>query len=192
MEANIQLLNSLKLELQCQPDHSYRSDLNYIAQPIAQKLTALELSLEKQFNNYLSWQSHLAIGLVVFLVSGTLQLGATYALHRYKRLHKFIAFSHKLDNQTVPLKPVMMVEDQHLEGLENDENFPWRNQSLLIPESQLRETRNPEPDAPIYSQLNRQLRTEQNKTTHLIDMLMNILNRRVKYLKSGSVIFLEY
>ena len=149
VEANIQLLNSLKLELQSQPDHSYRSDLNYIAQPIAPKLTAVKPSLEKQFDNYLSWKNHLAIGLVVFLVSGALHLGVTYALHSYKRLHKFIPFSHKLDNQTVPLKPVMMVEDKHLEGLENDEKFPWRNQSLLIPESQLRETRNPEPDAPI-------------------------------------------
>ena len=55
----------------------------------------------------------------------------------------------------------MMVEDHYLEGLENDEKFPWRNNSLLIPESQLKETRNPEPDAPIYSQLNRQLRTGQ-------------------------------
>ena len=151
----------MKLELQSQPDHSYRSDLNYIAQPIAKKFTALKPSLEKQFNNYLSWKIHLAIGLVVFLVSTTLHLGVTYALHRYKRLHKFLPFSHKLDKQKVPLKPIMMVEDQHLKGLENDEKFPWRNQNLLIPESQLRETRNPEPDAPIYSQLNRQLRTGQ-------------------------------
>ena len=159
VEANIQLLSSLKLELQSQPDNSYRSDLNYIAQPIAQKLTALKPSLEKQFNNYLSWKSHLAIGLVVFFVSTALHLGVTYALHRYKRLHKFLPFSHKLDNQKVSLKPIMMVEDHYLEGLENDEKFPWRNNSLLIPESQLKETRNPEPDAPIYSQLNRQLRT---------------------------------
>ena len=56
---------------------------------------------------------------------------------------------------------IVMVEDHYLEGLENDEKFPWRNNSLLIPESQLKETRNPEPDAPIYSQLNRQLRTGQ-------------------------------
>ena len=155
------MLKSLKLEIQSQPDHSFHSDLNYIAQPIAQKLTALKPSLEKQLDNYLTWKNHLAIGLVVFLVSGALHLGDTYALHRYKRLHKFISFSHKLDNQTVPLKPVMMVGDQHLEGLDNDEKFPSRNQSLLILESQLRETRNPEPDAPIYSQLNRQLRTGQ-------------------------------
>ena len=56
----------------------------------------------------------------------------------------------------------MMVEDQHLHGLENDEKFQWRNQSLLIPESQLREPReirHTEPEAPIYSQLNRQLQT---------------------------------
>ena len=161
VEANIQLLKSLKLELQSQPDHSKRSGLNYIAQPIADKFTALKPSLEKQSNNHLSWKIHLAIGLVVFLVSTTLNLGVTYALHRYKRLHKFLPFSHKLDKRMVPLKPIMMVEDQHLEELENDEKFPWRNQSLLMPESQLRETRNPEPDAPIYSQLNRQLRTGQ-------------------------------
>ena len=56
----------------------------------------------------------------------------------------------------------MMVEDQHLEGLQNDENFQWRNQSLLIPESQLhepRELRYQEPDAPIYAQLNRRLQS---------------------------------
>ena len=162
VEANIQLLNSLKLELQSQPDHSYREDLNYIAQPIAQRLTALKPSLEKQFNNYLSWKSHLAIGLVVFFESTALLLGITYALHRYKKLHKFLPFSHKLENQKVQLKPIMMVEDQHLHGLENDEKFRWRNQSLLIPESQLREPReirHTEPEAPIYSQLNRQLQT---------------------------------
>ena len=116
VEANIQLLSSMKLELQSQPDNSYRSDLNYIAQPIAQKLTALKPSLEKQFNNYLSWKSHLAIGFVVFFVSTALHLGVTYALHRYKRLPKFLPFFHKLDNQKVSLKPIMMVEDHYLEG----------------------------------------------------------------------------
>ena len=30
---------------------------------------------------------------------------------------------------------IMMVEDHYLEGLENDKKFPWRNNSLLIPES---------------------------------------------------------
>ena len=140
-EANIQLLNSLKLELQSQPDLSYREDLNYNAQPIAQGITALKPSLKKQFNNYLSWKSHLAIGLVVFFVSTALHLGITYTLHRYKKQHKFLAFSHKLDNQKVQLKPIMMVEDQHLEGLQNDENLQWRNQSLLIPESQLQKPR---------------------------------------------------
>ena len=82
VDANIQLLSSLSLELQFQPDHSYQSDLNYIAQPIAQKLTALKPSLEKQFNRNLYWKTHLAFGLVVFLVSTALHLGVTYALHR--------------------------------------------------------------------------------------------------------------
>ena len=134
MEANIQLQNSLKLELQSQPDHSYRSDWNYIAQPFAQKFTTLKPSLEKQFNNYLFWKIHYAIGLVVFLVGTTLHVGVTYALHRYKKLHKFLPFSHKLDKRKVPLKPIMMVESNHLDELENDEKFPWRNQSLLIPQ----------------------------------------------------------
>ena len=136
VEANIKLLHTLKLELQSQPDKTYRDDLTLIAKPIADKLTALKPSLEKQFNDYISWKSHLAIGLVVFCVSTALHIGLTYALHRYKRLHKFLPFSHKLDQQKVQLKPIMMVEDEHLEGLQKDEKFRWRNQSLLIPESQ--------------------------------------------------------
>ena len=110
VEANIELLNSLKLELQSQPDHSYRSDLNYIAQSFAQKHTALKPPLKKQFNYHLSWKSHLAIGLVVFFVSTALHLGVTYALHRNKRLHKFLPLSHNLDKQKVTLKPIMMVK----------------------------------------------------------------------------------
>ena len=60
-----------------QQDDSYRSDLNYIAQPIAQKLTALKPPRKKHFNKYLSWKSHLAIGLAVFFVSTALHLGVT-------------------------------------------------------------------------------------------------------------------
>ena len=141
VEANIQLLKSLKLELQSEPDLSYQKDLNYIAQPIAQRLTALKPPLEKQFNNYLSWKSHLAVGLIVLFVSTSLPLGITYRLHRYKKLHKIIPFSHKLGNQKVQLKPLLMVDDQYLEGLQNDKNFLWRNQSLLFPVSQLQEPR---------------------------------------------------
>ena len=133
VDADIQLLNSLKLELQSQPDHSYRSDLNYIAQPIAQKFRALTPSVKKQFNNYLSFKIHLAIALVVFLVSKTLHLGVIYALDRYKSFHKTLPFYHKLDKQKMPLKPIRMLENQRLKGLENDEEFPWRNQNLLIP-----------------------------------------------------------
>ena len=145
VEANLQLLNSLNLQLYSPPDHSYHSDLNYMAQPIAQKLTPLKLSPEKQFKNSLSWKIHFAVDLVVFLVSTTLHLSVSYPLHRYKKLQSFLPFSHKLDKRKVPLKPIMMVEDQHLEGLENDEKFPSRDQSLLIPESQITETLNPMP-----------------------------------------------
>ena len=56
-----------------------------------------------------------------------------------------------------------MVEDQHLEGLQNDENFQWRDQSLLVPESQLQEPRQvwyQEPDATLYAQLNRRRQSE--------------------------------
>ena len=141
VEANVQLLKSLKLELQSQPDLSSRKDLNYIAQPIAQRNTVLKPYLEKQFNNYLSWQSHFTIGLVVFRVTTALHLGITYTLHRFKKLHKFLPICQKLDNQKVQLKQLMMFEDQHLEGLQNAENFQWRNQGLLIPESYLQEPR---------------------------------------------------
>ena len=44
---------------------------------------------------------------------------------------------------------------KHLDRVQNDENFQWRNQSLLLPESQLMETR--EESAPTYAQLNRQM-----------------------------------
>ena len=49
----------------------------------------------------------------------------------------------------------MVVENQHLDRVQNDENFQWCNQSLLLPESQLMEAR--EESAPTYAQLNRQM-----------------------------------
>ena len=61
-------------ELQSQPDRSYRKDNNYIAQPVAQKITARKPSLAEQFDNYLSSKSHLAIGLVVFFVNTAIHL----------------------------------------------------------------------------------------------------------------------
>ena len=129
---------------------------------MAQSIAALKPSLEKQFNNYLSWKSHLAIGLVVLFVSTALHLGIIYTHHRYKNLHNFLPLSHKLDNQKKQRKPIKMIENQHMEGLKNEENFQSRNQSLLIPESQVQETRElryQEPDAPIYAHLNRRLQS---------------------------------
>ena len=86
VEANMKLLSSLKLELQNQPNHAYRQNLQQIAKPIAHKLTILKPSLEKQFDNYLSWKSHFLIGIVVFLLSTALHLGLMFALHSYKKL----------------------------------------------------------------------------------------------------------
>ena len=155
VEANMKLLKSLKLELQAQPQYGYKKNIQQIAEPIAQKLTMLKPSLEKQFNNYISWKSHLMIGIAVFILSALLHLGLMLALHRYKKLHKFQPFSHKLDKEKIPLKPIMVVEDQHLDRVQNDEKFQWRNHSLLLPESQLMEAR--EESAPTYAQLNRQV-----------------------------------
>ena len=99
VEANTKLLSSLKLELQAQPNHAYRQNLQQIAKPIAHKFTFLKPSLEKQFSNYESWKSHLLIRIVVFLLNTALHLGLTFALHRYMKLHKFLPFTHKLDQQ---------------------------------------------------------------------------------------------
>ena len=115
----------------------------------------LKPTFEKQFKNYISWKSHLMIGIAVFILSALLHLGLMLALHRYRELHKFQPFSHKLDKQKIRLKPIMVVEDQHLDRVQNDENFQWCNQSLLLPKSQLLETR--EESAPTYAQLNRQV-----------------------------------
>ena len=53
----------------------------------------------------------------------------------------------------------MLVEDQHLDRVQNDENFQWQNQSLLLPESQLMKTAPREEEIePIYAHLNRQRR----------------------------------
>ena len=127
----MKLLKSLKLELQPQQDHSYRADLIYIAQTIAQKVTATKLLLEKQLNNHLSWKNHLATCLVVFFVITAQNLVLTYARHRYNRLHKFLPFSHKPQKQRIQLKPILIYEEQNLDGLEIDKSVRWRNQSLL-------------------------------------------------------------
>ena len=50
----------------------------------------------------------------------------------------------------------MLVEDQHLCRVQNDEDFKWRNQSLLLPETQLMEARE-EASTPRYAQLSRQM-----------------------------------
>ena len=97
----------------------------------------------------------MVIGIAVFILSAVLHLGLMLALHRYKKLHKLKPFSQKLDKQKNPLKPILVVEDQHLDRLQNDENFQWLNQSLLLAESQLMERR--EKGAPTYAQPNRQL-----------------------------------
>ena len=115
VEANMKLLKSVKLELQAQPQYRYKKNVQQIAEPIAQKQTELKPSFEKQFNNYISWKNHLVIGIAVFILIALLQLGLMFALHRHKKPHKLQTFSHMLDNQKIPLKPIMVVEDQHLD-----------------------------------------------------------------------------
>ena len=61
-----------------------------------------------------------------------------------------------MDQETIPLKPIMMVEDQHLGRVQNDKNFQWRNRSLLLPKSHLMETRKEE-IAPTYAHLNQRM-----------------------------------
>ena len=47
VEANMNLLKSVKLELQAQPQYGYKKNFQQIAEPIAQKLTMLKPSFEK-------------------------------------------------------------------------------------------------------------------------------------------------
>ena len=89
VEVIMKLLSSLKLELQAQPNHAYRQNFQQIAKAIAHKFTILKPSLEKQFNNYISWKRHLLIGIVVFLLSTALHVGLMFALHRYKKNTSF-------------------------------------------------------------------------------------------------------
>ena len=113
-------------------------------------------SFEKQFNNDISWKSHLVNGIAVFILSALLHLGLMFAPHRYRKPHNLQPLSHKLDKQKIPLKPIMVVEDPHLDRVQNDGIFQWRSQSLLLPESQLMETRIEE-SAPTYAHLNQQM-----------------------------------
>ena len=94
-----------------------------MAEPIAHKQTMLKPPFEKQFNYYLSWKSHLLIGIAVIIRSAILHVGVMFALHRYKKFHKFQILPHKLDKQKIPPKPTMVVENQHLDWVQNDENF---------------------------------------------------------------------
>ena len=103
--------------------------------------------------------SEMVIGIAVFrllafILSALLHLGLMFALHRSERLHKFQP-SYKLDEQKIPLKPNMFVEDQHLDRVRN-EIFQWRNQSLLLLESQLMETKELA-SARTYAHLDRQM-----------------------------------
>ena len=155
VEVIMKLLKSLKLEFQAQPQNRYKKNFQKTAQPIAQKLTMLKPSFEKHVNNYLWWKNHLMIGIAIFTLSALLHVGLMFALQRYRKFHNFQAFTHKLDNQEIPLKPIMVVKYQQLDRSQNDQKFQWRNQNLLPPESQLMETR--EESATTYAQLNRQV-----------------------------------
>ena len=156
VEANMKLLSSLKLEIQSHPQHGYKQKIEQIADPIAHKLTMLKPSFEKQFNIYLSRKSHFFIAIARFLPSTALHLVLIFAIHRYKRLHEFLPFTHKMDQQKIPLKPIMVIEDQHLEQLQNDEKLQWKNSNLLLPESHLMSV-GAESSAPTYAHLNRQI-----------------------------------
>ena len=86
VEANMKLLNSVKLELLAQPQYGYKKNIQQIAEPIARKLTMLKPSFEKQCNNFISWKIHLVIGIAVFIPRALLHCGLMFALHPYKRL----------------------------------------------------------------------------------------------------------
>ena len=55
----------------------------------AQKLTMLEASFEKQFNNYIAWKILLVVGIAVFILSALLHLGSLFALHCTKNFTNF-------------------------------------------------------------------------------------------------------
>ena len=98
--------------MKSQPDNSHRGGLNHTAQQIAQKLTTLKVPMEKQLNINQPWMSLIALGLLAICVNTALHLWKIYTLHRSKKFHKFLPFSHKLDNQEVQLKPIIMVNTQ--------------------------------------------------------------------------------
>ena len=154
VEAKIKLLKGIKLELQDQPQYGYKKKSQQIVEPVAPKLTMLKPSSEKQFKTYMSWKSHFAIGIAVLILNALLRLELMFALHRHRKLHKPQAYSHKLDKQEIFFILIMMVEDQHLDRVQNDKIFQWRNQSLKLPESQLMEKR-VEESAPTFAHLNR-------------------------------------
>ena len=89
VEANMKLLKSMKLELQAQPRYDYKKSIQQIAERIAQKVTMLKPSFEKQFNNYIPWKSHLVIGIAVFILIALLHLRLMFGLHRYKKIRNF-------------------------------------------------------------------------------------------------------
>ena len=133
MEAKIKLLKGIKLEFQDQPQYGYKKESQQIVEPVAQKLTMLKPSFEKQFNTYMSWKSHFVIGIAVFILSALLHLELTLALHRHRKLHKLQTYSHKLDKKEIFFIRIRMVEDQHLDRVQNDKIFQGRNQSLILP-----------------------------------------------------------
>ena len=120
VEANRKLLKSLKLQLQAQPQYGYQKNIQQIAEPSVQKITMLKPSFEKQFYNYKLWKSHLMIGIAVFILTAPVHVGLMFALHRYKKIHKLQLFSHKLYKEKIALKPLMVIEDQHLDRVQID------------------------------------------------------------------------
>ena len=110
----------------------------------------------KQFNNLISWESPLIIAIAVLLLFALPGLGLMFVLHRQRKRQKFQLFSHKLQKQKNALKPKMVVVQQPLDRVQNGQNFQWRNQSPVRPESELMGTRQEE-SAPRFANRNQQL-----------------------------------
>ena len=117
VEANKRLLRSLKLKLQAQPNHAFKQNTKD-RQSYCEQAYTFNIFLKEPIQQLSIVMSPLYNRIVVFLFSTVAHLEQIFVLHGSRKLQVF-PFSHKMNPERTPLKPFVVVEDWHLDQLQN-------------------------------------------------------------------------
>ena len=140
--ANLDLLRTMKQEIKYLPSTSAQSPeaLRALAEPIAMQMVELKQPIQARLAQTSTLKMTILLGLGSFIISMLLHLLFMYLFHRYHSLHKFMPFTHLLNDtenkQThkITLQPTFHVPAEHITCLQDDESFAWRDRCFLAPQ----------------------------------------------------------